>query len=241
MVWMKFVPFFLIFLCVLPSAFAEVNIENYELTAEYGMAYHVLQGEQKSNNSKGRLTSPQFPYWNGSYTHRISQNWGLRLFGGLQFVRFEEPQGKAYLKSETKELTSYGLEILQKTGAFTKIGYFLMQQEHPLYFTKSPNEFEVVKKSFAQGGMSLTLGQRRRIGLLWGLGLRGFILFPTEGGDVTTEGGVGGEGFARLGWIGPLGTSYLIKGFYQASTAPNAVVTFQHEVFGYGAQINFTF
>jgi hypothetical protein len=67
------------------AAQAEINIERFEFSGEYGLAYHSLEGEQKSNNSRGKLTSPQFPYWIGSLTTRLSQNWGIRLFGGLQF------------------------------------------------------------------------------------------------------------------------------------------------------------
>lgn len=231
----------LILFLLTSSAFAEINIEKYELSGEYGLAYHSLEGTQKSNNSKGRLTSPQYPYWNGSLAFRLSQNWGLRLFGGFQFVRFDEPPGTEQLKSERKELLHYGAEIITKTGPYSRISYFLMQQERPLYFTKSPGEYEVIKEQFAQGGLSWTVHQRRRVGLLWAFGLKGYTLFPTAGGNIITETGVGGEGFARLGWIGPLGTSYLLKGFYQVATAPNADVTFLHEVYGYGVQINFTF
>lgn len=223
------------------TAHAEINIERFEFSGEYGLAYHSLEGEQKSNNSRGKLTSPQYPYWNGALTTRISQNWGIRIFGGLQFVRFDEPSGEQELKSEKKELLHYGLELITKTGPYSRIGYFIMQQERPLYFNKAPGDFEVIKESFVQGGLSWTLHQRRRVGLLWGVGVKAYTLFPVVGGDVLTESGYGGEGFARLGWIGPLGTSYLIKGFYQIATAPNAEVTFTHEVFGYGAQVNFTF
>lgn len=222
-------------------ALAEINIEKYELSGEYGLAYHSLEGEQKSNNSRGRLTSPQFPYWNGALTTRLSQNWGIKFFGGLQFVRFDEPPGTEQLKSERKELLHYGIELITRTGPYSRIGYFLMQQERPLYFTKSPGEYEVIKEQFAQGGLSWTVHQRRRVGILWAIGVKGYALFPVEGGDIVTETGVGGEGFARLGFIGPLGTSYLIKGSYQIATAPNADVNFTHEILSYGVQINFTF
>jgi hypothetical protein len=229
------------FIFLATAAHAEINIERFELSGEYGLAYHSLEGEQKSNNSKGKLTSPQYPYWNGALTTRISQNWGLRIFGGLQLVRFDEPAGTQELKSERKELINYGLEIITKTGPYSRLGYFIMQQERPLYFNKAPGDFEVIKTGFVQGGLSYTLHQRRRIGLLWGLGAKAYTLLPVDGGTILTEAGVGGETFARLGWIGPLGTSYLLKGFYQIATAPNADITFTHEVFGYGGQINYTF
>lgn len=223
------------------SALAEIDSERFELSGEYGLAYHSLVGEQKSNGSKGRLTSPQYPYWNGWITTRLTQNWGLRFFGGIQFVRFDDPVGAEQLTNERKELFNYGVEVIKKLGPYSRIGYFFMQQERPLYFNKAPGEFEVTKAKFAQSGISLTLHQRRRLGLLWGLGVKGYALLPVDGGDVTTEAGAGGEGFARLGWLGPFGTSYLLKGFYQYAAAPNADVTFTHEVFGYGAQVNFTF
>lgn len=232
---------FMAFLFLTAPAFAEINIEKYELSGEYGLAYHSLEGEQKSNNSKGRLTSPQFPFFNGSVAMRLSQNWGLRLFGGLQFVRFDEPPGTEQLKSERKELLHYGAEIITKTGPNSRLGYFVMQQERPLYFNKAPGEFEVIKEQFAQAGISWTLHQRRRVGMLWALGVKGYTLFPVAGGDIITESGLGGEGFARVGFVGPLGTSYLLKGFYQYATAPNAEVNFTHEVYGYALQINFTF
>jgi|GEM_PF-2678182 len=229
------------FIFLATAAHAEINIERFEFSGEYGLAFHVLEGEQRSNGSKGKLTSPQFPYWNGSLTTRLSQNWGIRLFAGLQFVRFDEPSGEQEIKSERKELLQYGVEIITKTGPNTRIGYFVMQQERPLYFNKAPGEFEVIKASFGQAGMSWTAHQRRRIGLLWGVGAKAFALFPVDGGDILTEAGAGAEGFARLGWIGPLGTSYLIKGFYQYASAPNAEVNFTHEVFGYAGVVNFTF
>lgn len=232
----------LIFLySILSTAHAEINTERFEISGEYGFAYHSIEGEQKSNKSRGRLTSPQFPYYNGALTLRLSQNLGIRFFGGIHFVRFDEPVGTQELKSEQKELFHYGMEIITKTGPSSRIGYFIMQQERPLYFTKAPNEYEVIKNQFAQAGLSLTLHQRRRIGVLWGLGAKAFALFPVEGGDIVTESGLGGEGFARIGYIGPLGTSYFIKGFYQIATAPNAEVNFTHEIYGYAAQINFTF
>lgn len=218
-----------------------MNIETHDFSFEYGHAYHVLQGEQKSNNSKGRLTSPQYPFWQGSYTLRLGRTWGLRVFGGIHFVRFDEPKGSEQLKSEKKELAHHGVELLNKTGPYSRLGLFFMQQDHPLYFTKAPDEFEVIKKHFYQGGLHWALGQRRRIGLIWGLGAKGYFIFPTEGGNITTEGGVGGEGYARLGWIGPFGTTYQAKAFYQGNTAPNADVNFTHELFGYSFQVNLTF
>lgn len=219
---------------------AQVNWRTHEFAFEYGLAYHTLKSEQKNNDTRGRLTSNQLPYWLGSYTLRIGQNYGLRFFGGLSVLRFEEPTGGELL-TEFDSLTTLGLELIKKTGPNSKVGIFVMEQEHPLYRALTPTEFEVFKLKFAKAGMHFQLGQRRRIGLLWGLGVKGYVLFPSKGGDVVTETGVGGEAYARLGWVGPLGTLHQIKGFYQGSTAPNADVNFTYEVLGYCYQVSISY
>ncbi len=219
---------------------AQVNWERHEFAFEYGLAYHTLKSEQKNNNTSGRLTSNQLPYWIGGYTLRLGTNYGIRAFGGLHVIRFEEPTG-GELITEFESLTTFGLELIKKTGPNSKLGFFIMQQEHPLYRAITPTEFEVFKLKFAQAGLQLQLGQRRRIGILWGLGLKAYALFPTRGGDVVTETGYGGEAFARLGLVGPLGTLHQIKGFYQASSAPNADVNFTHEILGYCYQISISY
>lgn len=222
-------------------ALAEINIERFELSGEYGFAYHTLEGTQKSNNTKGRLTSPQYPYYKGAITTRLGRDWGIRAFGGLHLVRFDEPPGQSDTENENKQLLHYGLEFIRKTGPHSRLGLFVMNQDRPLYFTKSPTEYEVTQAQFAQAGLSWTIHQRRRVGILWAIGLEGYTLFPVKGGDIITETGLGGEAFARLGFIGPLGTSYLFKGFGQYATAPNAEVTFSHLVLGYSLVVNFTF
>lgn len=232
----------LLFLLLLPvAAFAEINIEKYELSGEYGLAYHTLKGKQKSNNTTGQLTSPQYPFWTGAISTRLGQNWGIKAFGGIHLVRFDEPPGRSAITNDNLQLLHYGLEFFRKTGTNSRLGYFAMQQERPLYYTKSPTQYQVLKEQFAQMGLSWTLHQRRRVGILWALGVKGYTLFPVKGGDVITESGVGGEAFARIGFIGPLGTSYLLKGFYQAATAPNADVNFTHEILGYSLTVNLTF
>lgn len=225
---------------LLPTASAEVNIETQDLQFEYGLAYHTLRGKQEDNQTKGRLTSPLFPYFLGAYTFRTSQNTALRLFGGVHTVRFDEPPFGTTV-SEKQALVQYGGEFVRKLGPIMKLGIFGMKQDHPLYVTINPDEFEVIRVSFAQAGAHLSFGQRRRIGLLWGIGAKGYALFPTKGGNFLTEFGGGGEGYARLGWIGPLGTAIHVKGFYQVSTAPNAEVTFTHEVLGYALNIQYSF
>lgn len=116
-----------------------------------------------------------------------------------------------------------------------------MKQDHPLYRGIGPTTFEVFKLKFAQSGVHVQVGQRRRIGLLQGAGAKGYVLFPTKGGEVATESGVGVEAYARLGWVDPLGTLHQVKGFYQASTAPNAEVNFSHEILGYCYQVSISY
>lgn len=222
------------------SAHANVNMETHDFSFEYGLAYHTLRGEQKSNNSKGRLTSSKNPFGNAAYTFRFSSNYGLKLFGGLQFVQFNEPKFGTLI-SETKLMNHYGMELLWKTSPIAKLGVFLMHQDHPLYFADSETDFKIVRRGFYQGGLHYQLGQRRRVGILWGLGAKVFTLFPTEGGNLTTEAGGGGEAYARIGWVGPLGALYQVKGFYQLASAPNAEVTFTHEVLGYSFLVSYSF
>lgn len=220
--------------------FAQVNIETHDFTFEYGLAYHSVESEQKTNNTRGRLSSNQLPYWQAGYTLRLGSNFGVRAFGGIYLLRFEEPKFGT-LESEFDSLSHFGLEVIYKTGPISKFSVFGMQQDHPLYRAIGPSTFEVFKRKFAQAGAHWQLGQRRRIGLLWGTGIKGYVLFPTKGGDVATETGVGGEAYARLGWVGPLGTLHQIKGFYQVSTQPNATVDFTHDIIGYCYQASISF
>lgn len=221
-------------------SFAEVNLETHDFTFEYGLAYHTLKSEQKNNNTAGKLTSSQLPYWAASYTLRLGRNFGIKLFGGISTLEFNEPP-RGTLETEFTSLTNMGGELLWKTGPNSKFGIFGMQQEHPLYKATGPSTFEVFKIKFAQAGVHWQVGQRRRIGLLWGAGLKLYALFPSKGGNVSTESGAGGEAYARLGWVGPLGTLHQIKGFYQGSSAPNAEVNFTHEVLGYCYQASISF
>lgn len=235
---MKILVFLLFFIST--TLKAQVNLETHDFSFEYGLAYHTLNVEQKDNNTKGRLSSNQQPYWIGGYTLRLGSKFGVRLFGGISVLRFEEPAAGTLL-SEFDSLTMFGVELINKIGPHSKLSFFLMQQEHPLYRAASPTEFEVFKLKFAQGGVHYQIGQRRRIGLLWGLGAKGYLLFPAKGGTVATESGVGAEAYARLGWVGPLGTLHQLKGFYQVATAPNAEVNFSHEILGYCYQVSISY
>lgn len=219
---------------------AQINIETHDFSFEYGLAYHTLHGEQKENNTRGRLVSSQNPFWSAAYTYRLGANFGIKFFGGVHFIQFKEPKFGT-LVAETKVLNNFGLEIIKKTGPNSKAGLFFMQQDRPLYFAETPTDFLIVRRPFAQAGLHLQAGQRRRIGLLWGLGAKGYTLFPTKGGNLATEGGVGGEAYARLGWVGILGALYQVKGFYQVATAPNAEINFRHELLGYCFQVSYSF
>ncbi len=138
-------------------------------------------------------------------------------------------------------MNHFGLEVIKKTSPISKFGVFLQQQDQPVYFAETPTEFRVVRKSFVEGGVHYSLGQRRRIGLLWGTGVKAFSVFPTKGGNVTTEAGYGGEAYARLGWVGFLGALYQIKGFYHITSVPNADINFSHEILGYAFMVNYSF
>lgn len=232
--------FIFLFLFIPFICFADINVETHDISVEYGLGYHTLSGVQKSNNSEGRLVSLQNPYWLAGYTLRTGNKFAIRVFGGMHFVRFEEP-AFGTLKNENQVLNLFGLEIIKKTSPLVKISVFFMQEDHPLYFAKTPTDFEVLKESFYQGGMHFTVGQRRRIGLLWGLGIKGYTLLPKNGGNVATEAGVGGEAYARLGWVGPFGTLYQMKGIYQVTTAPNSDVEFTHDFLGYCFQVSHSF
>ena len=231
---------FLLILFIPLVCFADINVETHDISAEYGLGFHSLTGVKKSNDSKGKFVSLQNPYWLAGYTLRVGDKWAIRLFGGMHFVRFEEP-AFGTLKNEDQVLNQFGLEIIKKTSPLLKVGFFVMQEDHPLYFAKTPTDFEITKASFYKAGLHFALGQRRRVGLLWGLGLKGYSLFPKAGGDIATEAGVGGEAYARLGWVGPFGTLYQIKGLYQVTTAPNADIEFTHDFLGYCLQVSHSF
>lgn len=230
---------FILLLISLP-VFAEINLETHDFTFEYGLSYHTVLGEQKSNDSKGKFVTNQMPFWNASYSYRLGAKGGIRFFGGMAFLRFEEPP-EGDLLNQDQILNNFGVEIFRKTSPLTRTGIFLRQNDHPVYFAKTSTDFEMEKKSFGEAGLDYSIGQRRRIGLLWGLGGKAFLIFPTRGGDVTTEGGYGAEAHARLGWVGPWGTLFQVKGFFSHTSAPNAAIEFVHENLGYCGMISLSF
>ena len=233
---------YIFFIILIPlSCFGDINQENHDFSAEYGAGYHTLRSNQKSNNSKGKLTSFLNPYWIGAYSFRAGSNTSFKLFGGFQTVRVDKPETEATLILKDQILSQFGIEMIKKNSSILKKGFFVMQQEHPLIYAKTPTTIELIKKKFVQTGIHLSVGQRRRIGFLWGLGIKGHTLFPTAGGDVTTEIGVGGESYARIGWVGPFGVLYQIKGIYHKTVAPNANVEFSHEFIGYCFQVSHSF
>jgi hypothetical protein len=234
------VKFALLILLISFQALAELNHETHDFSFEYGLAYQTLKAEQKDNGSKGQFTSDQNPYWIGGYTYRLTSNWGVRLFGGISLIRMNEP-AFGTVKNEDQALNQYGLELIHKTSLLSKLSYFYMEQDRPLYYAKAPTVYEITKEKFLQAGLHFSLGQRRRIGLIWGTGVKLFTMFPAHGGDVVTETGAGAEGYARLGWVDPFGTLYQIKGIYQGASAPNAEVNFTHEILGYSFLISHTF
>lgn len=232
---------FVFLLLFTSQAFAEINLDSQQLSIEYGTSFHTVNGKQKENSSSGRLTSNKMPFLNGAWTIALGNTWALQLFGGAQFIRFNDPPGTFTLKKEDVVLAHYGLELKKKISAIAKFGVFSRFQDHPLYFAKTPTEVEIFNNRFLESGIHYELSQRRRIGLLWGIGAKGFVIFPSKGGNVTTESGAGGEAYGRLGWVGPFGTQYQIKGFYQYTTAPNAEITFEHENLGYSLIVSYSY
>lgn len=232
--------FILLFFSSFPGLLmAEVDMHSTELSLEYGFSYLSVEGLEKSNNTKGRLTTNQFPYLNSSLMQRVNNKLGIKFNFGMQFTQFTKSPNFA-LENQNLLLLRYGLETFYKLGPYSRIGFFLDEQERPLYFANSPTDITLFKRKFVQPGVNYGLTQRRRVGLLWGLNGKFFLMTPSSGGDIATETGAGAEVAARLGFVGPLGTLYQIRGFYNYATAPNALVSFTQEELGYGILIQHT-
>lgn len=231
----------LIFITFSTSALAVVdNKDTLEVSAEYGFAYHTLHASQKSNGSEARFTSSQNPFFQGSFTAKFATDWQWRINGGVQYVQYNDPEGGSIVGEKTA-LTNYGLELVHRLGPYLRIVYFGRNQDQTIYKTNSPNVYEIVRVPFGQGGFKIALAQRRRIGFLWAVGAGTFLMLPTKGGDVVTEGGYGAEAYARLGFVGFGGILYQIKGAYNMAQAPNAEVTFVHEVLSYSLIVSYPF
>ncbi len=230
----------LILLLISCSAWAQRNQESRDFSFEYGVTQQALQASEKVSDTSVKLTSNQDPYWLASFSFKFTRNFALKLFGGINLVKFNKSVD-ANLTERDQILNQFGLEIFKKSKGMARNGFFVMQQDHPQYIVLGPTDFAVTKKSFLQAGWHFSLGQRRRIGFLWGLGIKAFAMAPVKGGNIATEGGAGGEGYARLGWVGPFGLLYQLKGTYQSATTPNSDSKFTHDILSYCLQVNLTF
>lgn len=220
----------LIFLSLfLTKTHAQVNLEKHDFSFEYGLMFHTLEAREKNRNSSGKLTTNQMPYYNLSYSLRLPRDFGLKIFGGLQVLRYEEPAG-VVVKKEDQVLNEFGLELMKRMNTYSRLGIFFRHQDQNVYYAKDVAEFEVEKIPFIHSGLGLSLGQRRRVGLLWGVGGEGYLIFPSRGGEVATELGHGGKVFARLGFATSLGTLYQFKASQMVTSAPNARVSFTHSI-----------
>ena len=50
------------------------------------------------------------------------------------------------VKNEDQALNQYGLELIHKTSLLSKISYFIMEQERPLYYAKGPTVYQISKE-----------------------------------------------------------------------------------------------
>jgi hypothetical protein len=66
-------------------------------------------------------------------------------------------------------------------------------------------------------------------------------MFPTTGGNIITETGIGAEAHAKIGWVALFGALYQLKAFYTTSQTPNAEVNFNHETLGYALQVSYSY
>lgn len=222
------------------SALADVDHQSAEISGEYGLSYQSVSGLEKKNNTKGHLASAESPYFKISGAARVLKNLGVQLYGGTTFTQFLKSP-KFQLGNRNLALFLFGAEAFYRSGDYLRIGFFVEQKERPLYYATTPTEVQMYKNKFIQPGVHFSLSQRRRVGLLWNVGAKGFTMTPKSGGQIATESGVGGEAYAKLGFVDFTGTQYSIKGFYQTATSPNAIVKFTNEELGYSLQITRTF
>jgi hypothetical protein len=202
--------------------------------------FHNLRAKEENRNSTGKLVTNQMPYYNLSYSLRLPRDFGLKFFGGIQVLRYEEPAG-VVVKKEDQVLNEFGLELMKRFNPYFRFGTFFRFQEQNVYFARDFGEFEIEKIPFMQSGLSFSLGHRRRVGLLWGVGGEGGVIFPSKGGRVTTELGHGGRLFARLGFATAHGTLYQFKATEMVTSAPNARVSFTHSISAYSLMVSYQF
>lgn len=232
---------FLIFsLLFLSKGHAQVNLNRHDFTFEYGLMFHTLEAQEKNRNTRSKITTNQMPYYAFSYAFRLGEDFGLRLFGGIQVLRYEEPTG-IVLKKEDQVLNEFGLEIMKRLNPYLRFGPFFRQQDQNVYYAKDIGEFELEKIAFLHSGFGVSLGHRRRVGLLWGVGGEGYLIFPAKRGEVATELGHGGKLFGRLGFASSLGTIYQFKVSQMLTAAPNAQVSFSHSITAYSLMISHQF
>jgi hypothetical protein len=218
-----------------------VDRDQMELVAEYGFSSHAVTGKEKQAGTKGLFTAPTFPYVLGHFRFNFNPEQGLIFFYRFQLTKFDEPTN-ATIRSREVVLQSYGFELQNKLSPLWRLNFFTKLNQRPNYRAITPTEFAIFPKKFMEPGVSLVISQRRRVGLLWGVGAKGFLLLPTGGdGNFATESGYGVEGLAYLGWVGPMGSLYKINTFYNLAYTPNAQVDITYDEVGYGLSIGIPF
>ena len=220
---------------------AQVDENSRHLTAEYGLSYHVVQGTDNNNGSSGTFTSTLSPFWKGSWSHRISSKWGYRLSYKLQLAEFNDIDGSAAIKNEEVVLNSGEFAVMWMQSTTRQMSVFIRQQDHIIYRAIDIETFELIKQGFAEPGLGVAWGNRRRIGAQIGFNLQAFAMLPVETEDIVTGLGYGAGAALRLGWVTEGGVMVMIKGFYDYGTSPNATLNFVHEEFGYALQMTYSF
>jgi hypothetical protein len=220
---------------------AEVDDNSRNLTAEYGLSYHVVEGTDNNNGSSGSFTSKLGPYWKGIWSHRLSEKWGYRLSYKVQLVEFNDIEGDATIKKEEVALNTAEFGVSWMQTPIRRMTIFIRSRDHILYRAKDNNVFELIKHGFIEPGVEVAWGSRRRVGPQINFALQGYGLQPTSTSQIETGSGLGAEAAIRLGWVTPMGVTVMVKGFYDYATSPNATLDFAHEEFGYALQMTYSF
>lgn len=220
--------------------FAEADTNRHQLSAEYGLSYHDVTGQEKNNGSKGIITSQMSPYWKGTWTHRLFRSFGYRLSFKTQLVEFDKPDDVELKKRKQTFLTGE-FALLWQQNPYLQNSIFYRQQERMIYRAQAPTQFEVLKRPFAQPGFGMNWGNRRRIGFLIGLNIEAFAMLPTKSESIVTGLGYGYGGSLRMGWISARGIVTTIKGFYDQGISPNSTIDFTHTEVGYSLTTTLSF